>query len=132
MAERDAVIAAIRANWGEDTCTPGQFSAAVPEKGQCDASSFVAWRYLGGDLVLAKVFVGGVETEHHYWNRIDGQDLDLTRGQFTGTEEIREVAVHPSAMLAERMPEMRPELLGRIELLSERVATDLGEPPLLP
>ena len=132
MPDREAVIAAIRANWGEDTCTPGQFSAAVPEKGQCDVSSFVAWRYLGGDLVLAKVFVDGVESEHHYWNRIDGEDLDLTRSQFTGEEDIHEVAVHPSSMLAERMPTMRPELLERVMLLSDRVATDLGEPPSRP
>lgn len=132
MPDRHAVITAIRSSWAADTCAEGDWLADSPAKGQCEPSSFVAWRYLGGDLVLSKVLVDGEQTEHHYWNRIDGEDLDLTREQFTKGEILEEVRVLPNDFLAENMQTMKPEMLSRIELLSGRVAAILGEDPPRP
>ncbi|MGI9586073.1 MAG: YunG family protein [Acidimicrobiia bacterium] len=132
MDDRTAVVEAIRAGWSSDTIAEGEFASTNPARGQCDASSFVAWRYLGGDLVLSKVFLNGEEVEHHYWNRIDGDDLDITRDQFTQGEDIVEIKVHTHDFLAENMNAMRPELLSRIELLSSRVESTLGAPANYP
>lgn len=111
------LVDAIRAAWSQaTTADPDRWSAGKPAIGQCDVSSFVAWEYLGGDLVLWKVMVDGEQREHHYSNRIRGRDLDLSVEQFDGHEDIVEIAVLTHAEVAERVPAMRPEL-------SERVAT---------
>ncbi len=132
MSDRSAVIGAIRASWSAATCAEDDWQEDNPSKGQCEPSSFVAWRYLGGDLVLAKVLVGGEQVEHHYWNRIDGEDLDLTREQFTNGEVVEEMRVLPSDLLAENMFTMKADMLRRIELMSERVGSIVGDDPPRP
>ena len=97
VPDRERVFKAIRDSWSPETCgEPEKFSPDNPSWQQCDASAFVAWEHLGGDLVLGKVFLDGERTEHHYWNRIDGEDFDLTREQFQNGENIVEANVVPS------------------------------------
>jgi len=127
MDDRERVIDAIRRSWSAETSgTPKEWSTKVPAKGQCDASSFVAWEYLGGDLVLGQVFVDGVQTEHHYWNRIEGEDLDLTGEQFVGGEDIREIAVLESDQLRTQQGSMKPDVVSRIDVMRSLVRERLG------
>ncbi len=133
MADRDQVIQAIRACWSKETAaTPEIWNDENPSLGQCDVSAFTIWRYLGGELVLAKVFVDGEQTEHHYWNRIDGEDLDLTRVQFRNGENIVETRVLSNDYLAENMMRMKPDVLDRIRMMGVRVAAYLEELPTRP
>jgi hypothetical protein len=45
---------------------------------------------LGGELLEAEVhFTDGSRQGFHYWNRLAGFDLDLTRGQFAVDEIIQ-------------------------------------------
>lgn len=132
MTERSAVIEAIRSSWCADTMAEGDWNADNPSRGQCEPSSFVAWRCLGGDLVLGRVLVGGEQLEHHYWNRIDGDDLDVTREQFGPEHVVEELRVLPSEFLAENIAGMKPEMLRRIERMSADVAALLGEQPARP
>ena len=118
---------AIRSSWSRDTsATPELWSEENPARGQCDASSFVAWEYLGGDLVLGKVFVDGEQTEHHYWNRIGGVDVDLTSDQFRAGESIRDATLVPSDHLHSNQASMREELARRIGLMRAAVADKLS------
>ena len=127
MPERDAVVAALRASWTRATSSvPDEWAPTNPARGQCDASSFVLWEILGGNLVLAEVFVDGEHTEHHYWNRIEGEDIDLTRDQFSSGEEIREKTVLSDEFVAENAPTMRPELRRRIDILRHSMDARLG------
>lgn len=129
MPDRREVIEAIRTSWSVETSAePESWTSANPAKGQCEVSSFVAWEYLGGDLVLSQVFVDGEMTEHHYWNRIDGTDLDLTREQFTGDEEITEIRVHEHDFLQENRGSMKAELAERISILRSAVRSVVGDP----
>lgn len=66
MTQRAAVVEAIRSSWCVDTIAEGDWNADNPSRGQCEPSSFVAWRFLGGDLVLGRVLVDGEQVEHHY------------------------------------------------------------------
>ena len=119
---------AIRAGWTAATsATPDEWSAENPAKGQCDVSSYVYWEHRGGELVVSEVLVDGVRTEHHYTNRIDGVDIDITESQFDGSEEIRELAVLDAATIRERSPTMRAELADRIAMLRSAVAETLGD-----
>jgi len=105
---------------------PAEWTPAKPSWAQCDVTSYVAWEYLGGELVLGKVFLDGEETEHHYWNRVDGNDIDLTREQFTDGQEVREVEVLTSNFIRENSTSIRPELLDRIAILRTKVAERLS------
>jgi hypothetical protein len=127
VPDRDDVVEAIRACWSEETSSSdGEWTIENPAKGQCDVSSFVAWDYLGGDLVLAKVFVDGEQVEHHYWNRIDGFDLDLTREQYSDDEEIVEHAVLQDEFLLTNQRSMKPDVMARIEIMRGAVTERLG------
>ena len=124
--DREKVLQAIRDSWCAETCgDPTAWSPQQPAWQQCDASAFVAWEHLGGELVLGTVFLDGEQTEHHYWNRIDGLDFDLTRAQFVRCEEIREVDVLTSSYLRTNMHAMKPEVLERIAIMRNRVAAAL-------
>ena len=128
MRESEDVFQAIRDSWSPDTCgEPDNFSADNPSWQQCDASAFVAWEHLGGDLVLGRVFVNGEQTEHHYWNRIDGQDYDVTREQFSNGEDIVEAGVVPSHYLKENTDAMKPEVLHRIAVMRNEVRVRLAD-----
>lgn len=126
-AQAARVVAAMRASWSAETsATPDRWSSERPELGQCEVSAFVAWEHFGGDLVLGQVFLDGVQSEHHHWNRIDGCDLDLTRSQFPTGVDIRAVEVLSSAEIALRRGRMRPDLAERIERYRRSVAERLS------
>lgn len=125
--DRATIVEAIEASWSRETCgNPDDWTADNPALGHCDVSSFVAWEHLGGKLVLGQVFVDGDFQEHHYWNRFDDTDLDLTRSQFTGRETIEEKAVHTAQFLADNRAAMNPELQARIARFRERVEGHLA------
>ena len=127
MKARGEVASAIEASWSlETSATPDEWTASNPAMGQCEVSSFVAWEFLGGDLVQGEVYVDGEFREYHYWNRIDGVDLDLTSSQFTGFERIVETRTLTSAFLtANRSKMRRPELKARIDLFRQLVERQL-------
>ena len=127
MTSRAVVIEAIEASWSSSTSgVPDEWSQSNPAKGHCDVSSFVAWEHLGGDLVLGQVHLGGEFQEYHYWNRIDGVDLDLTRSQFRAGEIITEKTVLEADYLAGNQDAIRPEVAARIATFREIVAQRLG------
>lgn len=128
MNDISVVIDAIEASWCAETCPePDKWSLGNPAYGQCEVSSFVAWEHLGGELVLGKVHLDGEFVEHHYWNRIDGTDIDLTRRQFKNGETITEEAVLAPDFITANRTSMRPEVSARIDRFGELVAAQLGD-----
>jgi len=126
MSAREKVFEAIRSSWSIETCgEPEKWTPENPSMGQCDASSFVAWEYLGGDLVLGNVFVDGEQTEHHYWNRIGGEDFDLTRAQFLEGEDVVEAAVVENEFLQSNQMAMKPDVMARVEVMRGLVQAKL-------
>ena len=125
-SEIERITQAIAACWSETTCAPGQWNPELPAQGQCEVSSFVAWTHLGGELVLGEVFRHGEFQEHHYWNRLDGVDLDLTRKQFGDEHRIDEVMAMSPADVQAKRPDIHEELAARIELLESDVAQRLS------
>ncbi len=127
MRDRQRVVEAIRQSWSKETSgTPEEWTATNPARGQCDASSFVFWEHFGGALVLAEVYVEGTQIEHHYWNRVDGEDIDLTREQFTNGEGFREKRVLSREFIQENAASMKSDLRRRIDLMRESVAERLA------
>ena len=91
-------------------------------------SSIAFWDEFGGELILSAVFVDDEQTEHHWFNRIDGVDVDLTRSQFFGHEDIRVIEVYGAQEIEQRRREFRPEVLARSDDFNRRVAQRLASP----
>jgi hypothetical protein len=57
---------------------PDKWTPERPSTGHCLVVALLVQEMYGGDILMSKVNHG----EIHYWNRIDSQELDLTRDQF--------------------------------------------------
>jgi hypothetical protein len=88
------IEAAIRSSWSLETCDPtdvSSWSPSNPARGQCAATALVVHDLVGGELLEAEVlFPDGARQGFHYWNRLAGVDVDLTREQFTSGELVQE------------------------------------------
>src|ERR1700722_2259411 len=99
----EALQAAIRASWSLETCDPtdaAEWTPANPSRGQCAVTALVVHDLFGGQLLEAEVhFHDGSRQGFHYWNRLAGVDVDLTREQFTSHEIVQE------SQVIDRLPE---------------------------
>jgi hypothetical protein len=90
----EVLQSAIRASWSLKTCDPTDASCwtpANPSLGQCAVTALVVHDLLGGQLLEAEVHrEDGSRQGFHYWNRLAGVDIDLTREQFAGSEHVQE------------------------------------------
>lgn len=67
----------IRGCWSPESATT--YSADNPAKGQCSVTALLAQEKLGGELL--KTSVGEA---WHFYNRVEGERVDFTSGQFGG------------------------------------------------
>lgn len=97
-AELDELRSALERCWDEQT-SAGGYTPERPSTGQCAVTAMIVQDRFGGDLM--RVINEG---DSHYYNRIDGVDVDLTRDQFntwapTDGPVVRDrdyVGTHPS------------------------------------
>lgn len=122
--ELETVADALRESWGPDTCSPEDipsWSAGNPARGQCATTAVVLHDYFGGSLVMGEVIVEGVRVDYHWWNRMpDGEEVDITRGQF---------GLHESVVggIDVSRPTGPTRLDAQYALLSSRVSTRLAQ-----
>jgi hypothetical protein len=114
---------AIRHSWDEQTCDPAEpepWNPDNPSRGQCVATTAVLHDYLGGDMLIAEVYVDGERRGHHAWNRLaGGGEIDLTSAQFRPEESVGEPRVIAR-------PTDRPmRIQAQYELLRDRVQARL-------
>jgi hypothetical protein len=114
---------ALKKSWKKDTCyTPMQkdYDSSNPAYGQCFATVLVVNDYFGGKILKKK---WGVD-EGHFWNLIEGEEVDLTRGQFTEKEDFS------NPIILERVDveiEKYAEQIERYKILKKRVEDILKE-----
>jgi hypothetical protein len=113
----------LRAAWGADTCDPHDlpdWHPGNPARGQCGVTALVVQDLLGGDLMLAEVFVDQARTGHHYWNRLPGgREVDFTADQFRPDEVVG------GGQVQHRPPDAPRRCRQQYELLSRRVSAAL-------
>lgn len=126
--DHETIYAAIRECWTRDTSAdPDEWSEQNPARGQCDVTSLVLLEYLGGGLQLAKVSVGGVDTEHHYWNQLSPDvKVDLTEDQFRTGEVIAEPQLFSEEFIRTNYENTHADVRERHQLLRDAVASQLG------
>lgn len=72
---------ALRMSWGCDTAR-GEWNPDNPSLNQCAVTALVVKHFLGGELLRCEMTDGG----SHYWNLVEGAELDLTKDQFEHIE----------------------------------------------
>lgn len=110
-----SLFAALRDAWTADTSVDSRWSPTCPALGQCAVTALVIQDYLGGDLMRCEV-----EGASHYWNLVDGVEIDLTRSQF------RYFLPHDIAVRSRHYVLSSPDTMRRYETLRARVARILG------
>ena len=75
--ELEKLKKALLVSWGKDTSYYPDYDGSQLCYGQCFATVLVVNDYLGGKICKKKWGEDG-----HFWNLIDGKDVDLTRAQF--------------------------------------------------
>ncbi len=116
---------AIRESWCIETCDPTDvpvWSTDNPARGQCAATTLVVHDLLGGQTLEAEVhFADGSRQGFHYWNRLPGCDLDLTRAQFAPDEIIQ-----PPQLIDRNLGAPWPRRIEQYLALRARVYAALG------
>ncbi|MDQ2850195.1 MAG: nucleotidyltransferase domain-containing protein [Actinomycetota bacterium] len=121
----ERVVAAVTASWSAATChATSEYVAAGRSgdrsRGQCGTTALVVQDLLGGELLVAQVQVNGSTDGVHYWNRLPGgQEIDLTRTQFSPAETLGD------AKRVDRTPGMPPRRGADTYLLLRRRVSEL-------
>lgn len=72
-----------RHGWTAQTSSePNAWSPENPSWGQCAVTACVVQDHLGGDIVWAEAQLPDGSRISHYFNRVNGEEVDLTREQF--------------------------------------------------
>ena len=87
----------VRAGWS--AATASTWTADNPARGQCSVTALVAQDELGGELLKTRV-----GEAWHFYNRIGGERVDLTAGQFEAPIAYEDLAATREEALADTSP----------------------------
>jgi hypothetical protein len=96
-----AIETAFRASFSRELCAEDDlpfWTDENPARGHCAIAALTLNDLLGGELLLARVDRDGQPVGYHYWNRLDGIDIDMTANQFNANERVGDpqVLVRPA------------------------------------
>lgn len=77
----------------QDTCWPGcaqKWTPQNPTCGHCVMYALYVHRCFEGDIIRVEAVLPDGSTMRHYFNRVHGQDVDLSRSQFPMGTEFRD------------------------------------------
>ena len=70
-------------SWSKETSYfPIEWSELNPSFGQCAVTALIVNDYFGGDIVWSEALLPNGEKISHFFNRINDEEIDLTRSQF--------------------------------------------------
>lgn len=109
----------VKMSWTIDTAHrsyAARWSADVPSTGQCAVTALLVNDYFGGEI-----YTGLTQNrERHFWNVVQGHEVDLTKAQLPDGVEFRNVQRRDRASLLKV-----PDLKYRYLLLKERFESNL-------
>ena len=117
------IQAAFDASFALDTCSEDDlpfWTVDNPSRGHCAVAALTLHDLIGGDLLLAIVERDDVQVGYHYWNRLAGVDIDLTRDQFIPGESVSA----PNVVV--RPPERPGNYAEQYDVFRRRVGQQLG------
>lgn len=69
--------------WSKDSSYYRAFDKNNPALGQCAVTALVVSDYFGGEIVWCEAAQPDGKKISHYFNKIDNNEIDLTRSQFS-------------------------------------------------
>jgi hypothetical protein len=111
-------------SWSAETSSSASWTSKNSAEGQCAVTALIVQDYLGGDILktYALTSTGRIS---HYYNSINGVEIDLTKDQFNANTqfegEITAVAGHAS--LREYCLSFKDTRI-RYQLLRSRITND--------
>lgn len=80
--------------WSAETShIPAEWLTSTPSMGQAVPTTLLLHDLLGGEIQSAKIHLRNGHIEPHYWNVVNGQNLDITRRQYGVS--ITSITPHP-------------------------------------
>jgi len=118
---------ALQKSWCKETAyDAGDWSKENPAIGQCAVTALIVNDYFGGEIVWAEAVQPDGRKISHYFNLIDGKEVDITRTQFPegtiipqGAAKTKEFKTTREFMLSNDNTKKRYEVLK--ELVSKRL-----------
>ena len=96
------IESAIQSSWSIDTTyCADDYAARHPAWGNCAVTALLLQELLGGDLMRGWAIEPGQSATAHYWNRVNGLDLDLTWRQFAQGTILTDTALADYHVLVE-------------------------------
>lgn len=91
--ERDRLAAALSYSWSLKTSE--QWTPRNPARGQCNVTALLLNELFGGEILKTRLPEGD-----HFYNRIEGERVDLTDSQFAAPPNYLDVVSNRSEALA--------------------------------
>jgi hypothetical protein len=91
--ERERIAAVLRESWSLESS--GQWLADNPARGQCNVTTLLIHDLFGAEILKTPLPEGD-----HFYNRIDGERIDLTESQFAAPVAYLDLASDRSEALA--------------------------------
>src|SRR5215831_16155144 len=95
--DSEQVRAALLASWSLETS--GKWLADNPARGQCNVTALLINELFGGEILKTPLPEGD-----HFYNRIDGERIDLTASQFDAPVNYLDMASNRDEALAGTSP----------------------------
>jgi hypothetical protein len=108
----------------ETTYSPDEWPGHDPAWGQCAVTAVLLQRLLGGDLLMGTACLPCGRETNHFWNRLDGVEVDLTARQFPVGTELRDACAvtEPRAIQCRWMRERLARLIEAFDNLRAAAA----------
>lgn len=123
MIEKEKLYDAIKHCWAKETCHPEytpKWSPNLPSFGQCAMVSLLIQEIYGGKIVFDR-------TNSHVWNVLDnGDEIDLTRDQFTKGEVIKQEGEITREDMLGNDSSRKAKVKERYEIYRKKVLDYLG------
>ena len=110
---------ALKASWNADTSR--SYLPERPSSGQCAVTALVIQDYFGGDVVRTHAMLPNGKLESHYFNRINDDDIDLTKEQFPKGTIIRKGSDTVNGLTIREYTLSFPDTVKRYNTLKKRV-----------
>ncbi len=119
---------ALRISWSRETSyCPDEWNESNSSFGQCAITALIVNDYFGGEIVWAEAVLPDSQKVSHFFNYINGKEVDLTRAQFPegavipeGVEKKKDFATTRDYLLSYENKR------GRYEQLKEKVRNALA------
>ncbi len=116
------LVSSLQRSWDRDTSI--NFNAWSPENpalGQCTVTALVVNDYLGGTIIRTEAILPNGKTVSHYFNLVDGEEIDLTRSQFPSGTIFTDYQIMRNGQPTRDYALSFPETTRRYNLLKNRV-----------